>query len=160
LTAIDLATGEKTEGHGTTASAALDPLTAFGDWLAPAAAAKSILMGALVQSPDGTRIYAIGAASGGTPEDPSGSTGVFVFDAATLALVTHWDPVADLVSLAISADGRYLYATGLPGVDAAGRRELAQGASVIVLDVADGAVRRIAGQLGPGALTFAWPTID
>ena len=79
---------------------------------------------------------------------------MFVFDAATLTLIDVYDPTADFVSLAIGVDGRFVYAAGLPGVDALGRRIAGQGPSVTVFDTADGSTRLIAGQLGVGLITF------
>ena len=153
LSRVDIAKGEKTSGKGI---AAVDPgpLAALGNWLAPAAAAKSWLQGGLAVSPDGTRVYAIGVKEGVGESDTAGSTGVFVFDAATLEPITTWQPTADYVSIAVSADGRFVYAAGLPSVDAAGRHKLAQQASVTVFDAADGSIRLIAGQLGGDALSF------
>jgi hypothetical protein len=153
LTRVDLASGEKTSGKGV-AAADTGPLTALGNWLAPTAAAKSWLQGALVVSPDGSRVYAIGVKQGGSARDLAGSSGVFVFDAATLDPVTVWQPTADYVSIAVSADGKLVYAAGLPGVDATGDRQGAQQASITVFDASDGSIRLIAGKLGSDALTF------
>jgi hypothetical protein len=135
------------------------PLTALGNWLAPAASAKSWLRGALAISPDGTRIYAIGIKEGVDERDMAGSAGVFVFDAATLDPITIWQPTADYISVAVSADGRLVYASGLPGVDAVGRVKLTQQASITVFDTTDGTIRLIAGRLGGDALSFLTPTI-
>jgi hypothetical protein len=153
LTGVDIAKGTKASGKGT---AAVDdgPLTALGHWLAPTAAAKSFLRGALAISPDGSRIYAIGIKGGGSPSDTAGSTGVFVFDAASLEPGAVWQPTADYVSLAVSADGRFVYAAGLPGIDATGQRQVAQQASITVFDTTDGSVRLIAGGLGSDMLSF------
>ena len=87
ITRVDLATGSTTIGHGTTgtAAAATGPLAALGGWLAPTAAAKSVLRGGVVVSPDGTRVYAIGVQATAGVGGPSGSSGVFAFDATTLA---------------------------------------------------------------------------
>ena len=153
LTRVDLASGDKTSGKGV-ASADPGPLAALGNWLAPVAAAKSWLHGALVVSPDGSRVYAIGIKQGASERDMAGSTGVFVFDAATLEPTTVWQPTADYVSIAVSADGKLVFAAGLPGVDAAGRNKITQQASITVFDAGDGSIRLIAGQLGGDALTF------
>jgi hypothetical protein len=90
----------------------------------------------------------------------AGSAGVYVFDAATLDPITVWQPTADYVSVAVSADGKLVYAAGLPGVDAVGRIKLAQQASITVFDTSDGSVRLIAGQLGGDALSFLGPTLN
>ena len=153
LTGVDLAKGTKTSGKGI-AAAGEGPLSALGHWLAPTAAAKSFLRGALAISPDGSRIYAIGVKGGGSSHEMAGSTGVFVFDAASLEPAGVWQPTADYVSLAVSADGRFVYAAGLPGIDAAGERQLDQQASITVYDTTDGSVRLIAGRLGGDMLSF------
>ena len=159
VTRVDLATGEKTIGKGI-AAASGGALTALGNWLAPVAAAKSWLHGALAVSPDGSRIYAIGTKAGVDEREMAGSAGVYVFDAATLDPITVWQPTADYVSVAVSADGKLVYAAGLPGVDAVGRIKLAQQASITVFDTSDGSVRLIAGQLGGDALSFLGPTLN
>ena len=154
LTRIDLATGEKTTRQGLTARADGGPLAALGGWLAPVAAAKSFLRSSVIVSPDGSRVYAIGVKAGVDNPEISGSAGVYVFDAATLQLIDVYAPTADFVSLAIGADGRFVYAAGLPGVDSLGRRISGQGPSITVFDAADGRIRLIAGQLGTGRITF------
>lgn len=159
LTSVDLASGDKTSGKGT-AAADEGPLTALGNWLAPNAAAKSWLRGALAISPDGTRVYAIGIKEGSGDRGMTGSAGVYVFDAATLDPITTWQPTADYVSVAVSADGRLVYAAGLPGVDASGGLKLAQQASITVFDVTDGSIRLIAGELGGDALSFLSTTLN
>jgi hypothetical protein len=158
LTAVDLAKGTKTSGKGV-ASVGEGPLSALGHWLAPTAAAKSLLRGALAISPDGSRIYAIGVKEGGSSREVGGSAGVFVFDAATLAPAGVWQPIADYVSVAVSADGRFVYAAGLPGTDAAGQSQLEQQASITVYDTTDGSVRLIAGRLGGDMLSFISPAL-
>jgi hypothetical protein len=161
LTRIDLATGRVT-GTATAAQARTgspdpaDGLAALGrsvgQWLAPAAVAKTILQPSIALSPDGTRIYALGMT---TPEraDP-GSTGVDVFDAVAMRAIDHWAPPADLVSVAASPDGRYVYVAGAPEADASGERRIGAPASLIVFDASDGKVRLIAGSLGPELASF------
>ena len=162
LDRIDLATGDTSTGQppqgaaGAGGSGALDALAA---WLAPSAAAKSFLYGGIVISPDGTRVYAVGIEQRADARDVSGSSGIFVFDAATLASLGHWGPAADYISLGVSADGRYVYASGLPRVDAAGTSRPGQQASITVHAAADGAVQVIAGQLGEKFLVFADPVL-
>jgi DNA-binding beta-propeller fold protein YncE len=161
LTRVDLATAETATGQGDIpAAGARGPLAAFGDWLAPTAAAKSLLRGGVVVSPDGSRVYAIGVNAEATGPEAGGSTGVFVFDAASLASVGRWDPTADFASLAVSADGQLVYAAGLSGVDATGNSNSHFSASITVFDARDGAVRLIAGQLGGEMLSFAAPILD
>jgi hypothetical protein len=81
-----------------------------------------------------------------------------VFDARTLGLVGHWEPRALLNSLAVSADGRFVYATGLPGFDLYGHED-GSPASVTVYDAASGEIQVIYGAVGNGDwVTFAtWP---
>jgi hypothetical protein len=160
LTRIDLATGETQTREGSSARLDAGPLAAFGHWLAPPVAAKTLLRGSVIVSPDGTRVYAIGIREGVNEREVTGSAGVFAFDADTLEVVGIWQPTADFVSLAVSADGRFVYAAGLPGFDAAGRVRLGQQASITVYDTVNGAPRLIAGQLPGGMLTFTEPALD
>jgi hypothetical protein len=154
LTRVDTATGETTSGEGLVAAADAGPLTAIGRWLAPFASAKAFVQSSVVISPDGSRVYAIGVKEGVENPDAPGSAGVFVFDAASLELVGTYAPTADFVSLAISSDGRYLYAAGLPGFDERGVRRGDQGASITVFDTREGSINRVAGQLGGEVITF------
>jgi hypothetical protein len=154
LTRVDIASGEMTTGSGLVARHDAGPLAALGRWIAPVAAAKSLLRSSVVLSPDGSRVYAIGVRPGVENSDMVGSAGVFVFDAATLELVEVYEPTADFVSLAIGPDGRFVYAAGMPRVDALGRSRPDQAASITVFDTADGSARLIAGQLGGGLITF------
>jgi hypothetical protein len=161
LTRIDLATGRVT-GTATAARAstgfpdAADRLAALGrsvgQWLAPAAVAKTILQPSIALSPDGSRAYALGITS---PEktDP-GSTGVDVFDTVAMRAIDHWAPPADLVSVAASPDGKYVYVAGAPETDASGAPRTGAPASLIVFDASDGSVRLIAGALGLEMATF------
>ncbi len=122
LTRIDVATGLVSTVTATAAAETNDPLTdlatALGRWIAPTALAKVMLDPALAISPDGTRVYALGVDmhSG----EAVSSLGIFVFDTATMAQVGHWQPAADLTSIALSPDGAWLYAAGQPLFDAAG----------------------------------------
>jgi hypothetical protein len=129
----------------------------LGRWLAPAASAKMMLDPALVISPDGTRVYGIGIDSL-SADGSGGSSGVYAFDARTLDQVGHWDPTADFASLAISPDGRFVYAAGLFGRDAAGNDSPDSG-SISVYDTTDGSVRLIAGKLGGYDLYFPGPIV-
>jgi len=151
---VDLASGAVTTGSATAAAAPLDPLAALGRWLAPTAAAKVLLSSGIAISPDGSRIYALGVDPGGTlASDLPGSSGVLVFDASSLRNVGRWPPTADFVSVAVSSDGRFIYAAGSPRVSATGQ-DTSQPASVTVFDASTGRVRLIAGSLGSGFLTF------
>ncbi|MBI3746362.1 MAG: hypothetical protein HY264_07555 [Chloroflexi bacterium] len=153
LTRIDLATGETTTGAGAATTAAGGPIAAFGRWLTPAVAAKVLLSPGIVISPDGTRIYALGITGGPAGAELAGSAGVFVFDATSLRQVAHWPATADFVSLAVSPDGKFLYAAGSPESNAGGTATT-RPASITVFNTGDGSVRLVAGQLGPGFLTL------
>lgn len=102
----------------------------------------------LVASSDGTRLYALGLASG--PGNVGTSTGIWVFDADTLELLDHWAPRALLTSLAISADGRFLYASSAAGFDADGRENHRWQASVSVYDATTGQIVLLYGSIGEG----------
>lgn len=120
----------------------------IGRWMAPAAAAKIFLEPALVASADGSRIYGLGV-DAPIVDGNGASRGIYAFDANSLDPVGHWAPTADLVSIAISPDGQFVYAAGQAGVDAAGTKAPYQ-ASVTVYATIDGSVRLIAGELGDG----------
>jgi hypothetical protein len=164
MSRIDLRTGALTQSPPASASRGEGPLDGLaalgrriGRWIAPSVAAKVRLEPGLVLSPDGTRVYAIGV--GFASPSGGGSTGVFAFDAATLAQLGHWDPTADFTSIAVSGDGRFVYAAAQGGVDALGVASR-NGASVTVFDATDGSVRLIAGELGSSDLWFASQTLE
>ena len=164
LTRFDLRSGAVDSATATAAVPATSPLDALaalgrqvGRWIAPTTLAKAFLSPALAISADGTRIYALGIDSAGG-DGSGGSRGVYVFDAGSLQPVGHWAPTADFVSLAISPDGRFVYAAGQAGVDAAGNKS-ADRASITVYDSADGSVRLIAGRLSSGGISFPAQTV-
>ncbi len=151
LTRVDIETGDAKVGTGdATASRSVGPLAWLGRWLTPTAAAKVLLSSGIAISQDGTRVYALGIDVNQGCCDFGASAGVFVFDTSTMAQIAHWPPTADLVSVAVSGDGRFVYAAGSPQFDGGGAVQ--QEASVTVFDVTDGSVRLIAGQLGRGFL--------
>jgi len=154
--AIDDATGTAAVPSSMPWDSIADVGRQIGRWMAPPVAAKVFLQPALVASTDGTRIYGLGVERP-SGEGSGGSRGVYAFDAASLEPLGHWAPTADLASLAISPDGRFVYAAGQPGVDAAGNRA-PYWASVTVYDTTDGSVRLIAGKLGTDGLFFATST--
>ncbi|HEX8026361.1 MAG TPA: hypothetical protein VF484_09155, partial [Candidatus Limnocylindrales bacterium] len=154
---IDLATGADTTATAPAGTSAVGPLTALGHWLAPTIAAKTFLQPAVAVSADGSRVFAIGIGGDRGPSELSGSSGVLAFDAGSMTSVGRWAPTADFVSLALSPDGRYLYAAGAPNVSADGSPSAAQ-SSITVFDTGTGSVRLIAGRLGAGMLTFASAT--
>jgi len=161
LSRIDLVTGAVAQRSTASVSGA-DPLAgiagAIGRWLVPSALAKVFVEPGIVVSPDGRTIYALGIRSV-NGEDNDGSLGVFVFDADSLAQTNHWAPTADFVSLAIGKDGRFVYAVGQAGADAAGKPVTDQQASMTAFDTADGSVRAIAGRLGMGFVVFPEPIV-
>ena len=109
----------------------------------------------IVVSADGTRVYALGIAS---PEPASrGSAGVYAFDASTLAPLGHWAPQADLTSIAVSSDGRHVYAAAQGGPSAAGDPAPEFGASITAYATSDGAVDVLAGRLLARDLTLGEP---
>ena len=158
LTRVELATGATTTGQAPKPAADVNPLTAFGRWLAPSAAAKMFLEAGIAISPDGKRVYALGVAGNPAAAGFAGSNGVLVFDASSLAPLGRWAPTADFVSVAVSADGSAVYAAGTSGVDANGQ-DTNQPASITVFDSSDGSIRLIAGQLGRQMLTFTGTTL-
>ena len=155
---VDLATGAETKASAAAATAALDPVTALGRWLAPSTSAKTFLQPAIAISPDGSRVYALGITGDPAGSGLTGSAGVLVFDTATMAVVGRWAPTADFVSLALSPDGHLVSVTGAPGVMADGAPGPEE-ASITVFGAADGAVKAIAGRLGAGMLTFPAATL-
>jgi hypothetical protein len=163
LARVDLGTGELKVSSSASASEPGGPLEAVaalgrhvGQWIAPPVAAKSQLLPGMVLSPDGRRVYAIGVSSPGATD--RGSSGIFAFDATNLARLGMWAPTADFSSIAVSADGLFVYAAAQGGVDAAGRTS-PNGSSVTVFDTSDGSVRLIAGALGSSDLRFANSTL-
>jgi len=103
----------------------------------------------LVRSPDGRLLFAIGVT--GTLDGGLGvPSGIWVFDADSLQLVDHWAPRAFLSSLAVSRDGRFVYAAGAAGFDVDGR-ENAWPASVTVYDAATGEIQLVYGAVTRGS---------
>ncbi len=97
---------------------------------------------ALVESPDGQRLYALGTAP--SSGRAGRSTGVWVFDADRLDLLDHWEPLALLQSLAVSADGAFVYAAGAQGLDVDGR-DSSWPASITVYDAMTGEIQVVYG---------------
>ena len=99
----------------------------------------------VVLSPDGRRLYAIGVLRGDS--EVGASSGVWVFDAASLELLDHWPAPAFFISLAVSADGRFVYASGAPNHEPSGRQS-SWPSSMTVYDAENGQVEVIHGQVG------------
>jgi hypothetical protein len=140
-------------GTGAGAGPGVDPLAGIarvlGRWIAPTAAAKIWLEPALALSPDGSRLYLLAVNGKDFTDVDSGSAGVIVLDSTSLGVLDHWPPAADLVSIATSADGRFVYASGMarPG----------EPASVTVYDRETGRQVAFLGQLGEDWVMFGTP---
>jgi hypothetical protein len=106
----------------------------------------------IVVSSDGSRVYALGIRS----PDPASqaSAGVYAFDSTTLAPLGHWAPLANLTSIAVTDDGRHVFAASDGGMSAAGDPGPEFGASVTAYNAADGSVALVAGRLGARDLTL------
>jgi hypothetical protein len=119
----------------------------FLDAVVPSASAKVYLAPALALSRDGDVLYLLATTAPSMTEGGSGSLGVIVVGADDLSVRARWTPTADLRSIAMSADGRFVLAAGAPGVDATGAAAPRE-ASITAWDAATGEVRAIAGRLG------------
>jgi hypothetical protein len=118
------------------------------DWTSGMSVSQRWYGGPLTFDPNGTRLYAAGysqdPSSGNARSWPGGSSGIWVFDAGSFALVDHWDAAAAYAQIALDPSARWLLAVGQPDIDAAGNRA-GWRPSVTVHDTTDG---RIALQLG------------
>ena len=130
-------------------SSQLDPLVigrVVAGWIAPTALAKTLIESPIVRSSDGSRLYVL--AVGGEATLGAGLGGaIHVLDAATLQRLDSWPVQADLLSIGLSTDGRWLIASGFlgPGVgDPSGAAE----ASITVHDALTGQVRAMLDGLG------------
>jgi hypothetical protein len=117
-------------------------------WM-PLQAADGFERTRLAGSFDGSLLYAIGMRAG-TGTRPSGpllaSTGIWVFDAATLGLVGHWQAAAMYDEVGLTPDGRFVLATGAEGMNAEGL--LADwSSSLSIHDVEDGKLVEQIGRL-------------
>jgi hypothetical protein len=129
---------------------------ALGRWIAPMASAKIWLEPALALAPDGSRLYLLAVHSKSFTDVEGGSAGVLVLDSTTLGMLDRWPPAADFVSIVTSADGRFVYASGMASVDANGART-EQEASVTVYDRETGRQVAFLGQLGEDWVMFDPP---
>lgn len=132
----------------------LPPITApaTGDrrWSTLISLAEHPDVSRIAGSTDGTRIFVLGvrAAGPGNPggRDGTASTGIWVFDSATLALVDRWSPNALYDSIAVTPDGTHVVAAGVPGRTADGRTA-AWSSSLTFHDAATGRVDIVLGDV-------------
>ena len=94
----------------------------------------------IVLSPDGARIYALGIGRGRS--EMGVSSGIWVFDGDTLEPLGRFEPRAMLTSLAVSADGTFVYASSPAGFDVEGNENPGWPASVTVYDARNGEIER------------------
>ncbi|MDO8484262.1 MAG: hypothetical protein Q7S35_04890 [Candidatus Limnocylindrales bacterium] len=107
---------------------------------------------ALVGSPDGRLLFAIGTGS-----DPGSSSGIWVFDTQTLQLLERWPALASYESVTLFEDGRWLAAIGRPRETATGG-PADWGTSITIHDTTTGRpVLRIGDLRTVGKVTFPWP---
>ncbi len=165
LVAVDTVAGRiarsATVDPGTAGGAGpLDALGALAGRLAealvPTAEAKVYLAPAAAISPDGRTLYLLTTTATSFTSGGAGSLGIIAVSADDLAVRARFAPTADLRSIAVSADGRYVLAAGTPGVDASGA-EAPWEASVTAYDTATGAVRAIVGRLGASWVELVQP---
>ena len=167
LTSYDLQTGATHSVKAPDTAGLTGPLEvaaavgrAVGSWIAPSATAKILLQPAMIVSPDGTRLYAIGIEA--TAAELGGSAGVFAFDISgdEPVLTGHWPPNADYISVASSADGAFVYVAGAAGADTAGVQSPDVQSSITVFDTTDGSIRLIVGELGTeNQVLFSGPIV-
>ena len=127
------------------------PTGATPDWTSALSASQVWFGSSITFDPDGTRLYAAGFSQDPSGGDvhvwPGGSSGVWVFDAASFALVDHWPAAAAYASVALSPNGRWLMAAGQAGIDVDGK-PTGWEASLTVHDTVDGRVAMQLGNLG------------
>ncbi len=109
----------------------------------------------LVGSTDGAYLYATSLDWDETSGQPS-STGIWVFDSATLDVVRIIPSAAIHDSISMTADGRHLLATGIPGLDEMGRAS-DWGQSLSIFDARDGRLLERLGDLGSPDVSLVWP---
>jgi hypothetical protein len=126
-------------------------LRSVAAWIAPSVAGKILLEPALAISPDGSRLYAVAERRPDVTSASQGSAWIFVFDARTLTLLARWEATADIDSIALSEDGRFVLAAGMPRYE---NSDLEAEASVTAHDARTGEVRFIAGRLGEQPIMF------
>ena len=140
ISRVDIDTGRASEGI-------VEDLSVIGD-REPSGRGWFGIEPGLVRSADGTRLYVAGVTAG--TGNAAKSTGIWVFDADSLELLDHWEPRALLTSLAVSADGRFVYAAGAAGYDADGNENQQWRASLTVYNATTGEIAVLYGAIGEG----------
>jgi hypothetical protein len=113
----------------------------------------------LLAEPGGGRIFGIGLVEG--PESQTrggnfGSSGIWVFDAATLRLLDRWPAAAAYGAIRLTRDGRWMLAIGQQDADSAGNHTTWP-ISITVHDARDGRMALQAGNLGRDVGAFLPP---
>jgi hypothetical protein len=107
----------------------------------PTGSASEPLTTPLVGSSDGLLLYAAGLAFPTGPDavGTGVSTGIWTFDAGSLALDAHWPAAAAYDDVGLTPDGRYLIALGGPNADELGRFGN-HGPELVIHDPVDGSI--------------------
>ena len=167
LARVDLGSGETNaatfgSGFGTGGGyGSGDPLPVLDrrtTWIGLQSALEWWVQTPLVGSSDGAYLYATSLDWDETSGQPS-STGIWVFDSATLDVVRIIPSAATHDSISMTADGRHLLATGIAGLDEMGRAS-DWGQSLSIFDALDGRLLERLGDLrsrdGLG-VSLVWP---
>jgi hypothetical protein len=105
----------------------------------------------LVVSADGSVLYGLGgtAATGSVRSGGVGpnSTGIWLFDAETLSVIDHWEPVTAYSAIGLADEGRFVVALGLPGGDAQGM-PARWPTSLVAVDAVTGELGALYGDVG------------
>lgn len=155
LDAIDLATGRVDRVSVDPDVASATPPTGSGprsepDWATFSSDYVPWSSPQLLAEPGGGRLFALGLVQG--PESEArggsyGSSGIWVFDAATLRLLDRWPAAAAYGAIRLTRDGRWMLAVGQQDADSGGNRT-AWPLSITVHDARDGRMALQAGNLG------------
>ncbi|MEK6721288.1 MAG: hypothetical protein AABZ33_11555 [Chloroflexota bacterium] len=167
LARVDLRSGETNaatfgSGFGTGGGyGSGDPLPVLDrrtTWIGLQSALEWWVQTPLVGSSDGAYLYATSLDWDETSGPPS-STGIWVFDSATLDVVRIIPSAATHDSISMTADGRHLLATGIAGLDEMGRAS-DWGQSLSIFDALDGRLLERLGDLRSGdglGVSLVWP---
>jgi hypothetical protein len=106
----------------------------------------------VVAEPGNGRIFAIGLRQSGNRSSGYGfrTTGIWAFDTERFSVGDRWIPKAMYGSLGVTRDGRWLIATGVPGVDVQGNPADWR-PSLTIHDITDGRAALTLGSVGTGA---------